>query len=113
MSTKASERRRAYGLKRIVVSQHNYEQLKRLGQAGDSFNDVITNLLLIQRNYQKEKEKKRQQVQRQGNNNNEDNDSNISNVINELYPQNFIEEAVEQQRQEMDEIFRAIEETKR
>jgi hypothetical protein len=32
-----SERRRAYGLKRIVVSQRNYLALKRLGYAGDSF----------------------------------------------------------------------------
>ena len=31
--------------KRIVVTQSNYNKLKRLGTAGDSFNDVITDLL--------------------------------------------------------------------
>lgn len=29
----------------IVVSSENYEKLKDLGRAGDSFNDVITELL--------------------------------------------------------------------
>jgi len=32
-------------LRHIVVSQENYSILKRLGRAGDSFNDVITNLV--------------------------------------------------------------------
>ncbi len=32
-------------LKHIVVSQENYQQLKECGDAGDSFNDVITNIL--------------------------------------------------------------------
>ena len=32
-------------LKHIVASQENYDRLKRLGFAGDSFNDVITSLL--------------------------------------------------------------------
>ncbi len=32
-------------LKHIVVSQANYDKLKRLGFAGDSFNDVLTSLL--------------------------------------------------------------------
>jgi predicted CopG family antitoxin len=29
----------------IVVSEENYSSLKRLGQAGDSFNDVVTEIL--------------------------------------------------------------------
>lgn len=33
------------GRKHIVVSQENYEKLRRLGFAGDSFNDVLTSLL--------------------------------------------------------------------
>ncbi len=32
-------------LKRIAVSEENYRKLKKLGYAGDSFNDVITLLI--------------------------------------------------------------------
>ena len=32
-------------LKHIVVSRENYEKLKKLGNTGDSFNDVITRIL--------------------------------------------------------------------
>ena len=32
-------------LKPIVVSLENYEKLRSLGRAGDSFNDVITEVL--------------------------------------------------------------------
>jgi len=32
-------------LKHIVISDLNYEKLKDLGRAGDSFNDVIDKLL--------------------------------------------------------------------
>jgi Putative antitoxin len=32
-------------LKQIAISKQNYDLLKSLGQAGDSFNDVITQLL--------------------------------------------------------------------
>lgn len=32
-------------LKHITVDQNNYAKLKSLGQAGDSFNDVITEIL--------------------------------------------------------------------
>jgi predicted CopG family antitoxin len=31
--------------KRIIVTETNYRKLKRLGEAGDSFNDVITEML--------------------------------------------------------------------
>jgi len=34
------------GLKHIVVSEENYRILKSLGKAGDSFNDVITKILI-------------------------------------------------------------------
>jgi predicted CopG family antitoxin len=46
-----SERRRLK-LKRILVSEQNYVALKKLGLAGDSFNDVTTKLLRIQKNLQ-------------------------------------------------------------
>lgn len=32
-------------LKHIVVSEKNYQILKNLGRAGDSFNDVLTKIL--------------------------------------------------------------------
>jgi predicted CopG family antitoxin len=32
-------------LRQIVVDDNNYKELKRLGHAGDSFNDVITQVL--------------------------------------------------------------------
>ena len=32
-------------LKHIAISQESYAKLKRLGFAGDSFNDVMTSLL--------------------------------------------------------------------
>jgi predicted CopG family antitoxin len=41
--------------KRIVISERNYLALKRLGYAGDSFNDVILKLLRIERSYQEMK----------------------------------------------------------
>ena len=31
--------------KRIIVTDTNYIKLKKLGEAGDSFNDVITDIL--------------------------------------------------------------------
>jgi predicted CopG family antitoxin len=33
-------------LRTIAISIDNYQVLKNLGKAGDSFNDVITNLIL-------------------------------------------------------------------
>ena len=61
--TTAVERRKRSKLKRIVVSERNYVALKRLGHAGDSFNDVISKLLRIEKNYQEMK--KNQQLQQQ------------------------------------------------
>jgi predicted CopG family antitoxin len=52
-------------LKRIVVSEHNYLALKKLGYAGDSFNDVISRLLRIERNYREMKKTKEQQEEQQ------------------------------------------------
>lgn len=33
-------------LKQIAISEENYQKLKDLGRAGDSFNDVITKILI-------------------------------------------------------------------
>jgi hypothetical protein len=50
-TTASSERRKRSRLKRIVVSERNYFALKELGRAGDSFNDVISKLLRVERSY--------------------------------------------------------------
>ncbi len=39
-------------LRQIVVSEKNYLELKKLGLAGDSFNDVITILLEKREDYE-------------------------------------------------------------
>lgn len=57
----AAERLRRLKLKRIVVSEQNYVSLKRLGHAGDSFNDVISKLLRIERSYQEMKQQQKEQ----------------------------------------------------
>ncbi len=53
---KASERRKRLKLKRIVISEHNYLALKKVGYAGDSFNDVVSRLLQVYRAYKKQQE---------------------------------------------------------
>ena len=65
--TTVAERRKRSRLKRIVVSERNYFALKTLGHAGDSFNDVISKLLRIEKNYQ---EMKKQEEEQQENSNN-------------------------------------------
>lgn len=37
-------------LRQIVVDDNNYKELKQLGLAGDSFNDVITRVLKTVKN---------------------------------------------------------------
>src|ERR687885_574217 len=67
--------------KRIVISEHNYLALKRLGYAGDSFNDVVSKLLRIETSYQ---EMKKQEEQRQEENYDENSSSNNANNGSEL-----------------------------
>jgi hypothetical protein len=69
-----SERRKRLKLKRIVVSECNYLALKMLGHAGDSFNDVISKLLRIERSY---KEMKKQQEEQQHPQENSDDSSGL------------------------------------
>ena len=70
----ASERRKKLKLKRIVISEHNYLALKMLGHAGDSFNDVISKLLRIERSH---KEMKKQQEEQQHPQENSDDNSGL------------------------------------
>jgi hypothetical protein len=73
----ASERRKRLKLKRIVVSEHNYLALKMLGHAGDSFNDVISKLLRIERSY---KEMKKQQEEEQQQENSDDSGNGLPSI---------------------------------
>jgi predicted CopG family antitoxin len=63
----ASEKRKRLKLKRIVISEHNYLALKKVGYAGDSFNDVVSRLLQVYRAYKEEKKQEEQQQQQQEN----------------------------------------------
>jgi predicted CopG family antitoxin len=75
----SSERRKRSRLKRIVVSERNYLALKMLGHAGDSFNDVISKLLRIERSYQ-EMKKKQQEERHQEQQENSDNSSGFPSI---------------------------------
>jgi predicted CopG family antitoxin len=75
----SSERRKRSRLKRIVVSERNYLALKMLGHAGDSFNDVISKLLRIERSYQEMKKKQQEERQHQQQENS-DNSSGLPSI---------------------------------
>jgi predicted CopG family antitoxin len=81
ITTSSSKTRRNLKLKRIVVSEHNYLALKRLGHAGDSFNDVISKLLRMYWNHQQ----KQQQQQ--------DTKKSDSSTMNgkDVFPRNLFE----------------------
>jgi predicted CopG family antitoxin len=97
--TTASAVRRRSKLKRIVVSEHNYLALKNLGHAGDSFNDVISKLLRIERNYQEKKQQEQEST-----------DANSSSSSNSglLFPPNHSTMFAQQDRQQVDELVRLL-----
>jgi hypothetical protein len=80
-SSAIREGRKRSRFKRIVVSEHNYLALKMLGHAGDSFNDVISKLLRIERSY---KEMKKQQQEEEQHESSDDNSSNSGSEF--LFP---------------------------
>ena len=91
---------RRSSFKRIVISEHNYLALKRLGYAGDSFNDVISKLLRMQRNYQ---EMKKQQEEEQQQQENSDNSSGLHSI--QIHSAEF-EEHNKQQMAELVQLLR-------
>jgi hypothetical protein len=95
----ASERRRRLKLKRIVVSERNYLALKMLGHAGDSFNDVISKLLRIERRYQEMKKKQQEEKQQE----NSDNSSRLPSIP---IPSPEFEEHNKQQMTELLQLLR-------
>ena len=68
-SSLAIRGRRSSRFKRIVISERNYLALKMLGHAGDSFNDVISKLLRIERSYQEMKKKQQEEEQQENSDN--------------------------------------------
>jgi hypothetical protein len=99
----AAERRRRSRLKRIVVSERNYLALKELGRAGDSFNDVVSKLLRIERSYQEMK--KQQQVQQEQETNDNSNNSN-NGLLFSLSPAEILNE--QNSRLQLDKLIRSL-----
>jgi hypothetical protein len=100
VTTTAAERRKGSRLKRIVISERNYLALKMLGYAGDSFNDVISKLLRIERSYQEMKKKQHEEEQQQANS---DNSSGLPSIP---IPSTASEEQNKQQMAELVQLLR-------
>src|SRR5215216_2093861 len=96
-------RRRSSRFKRIVISERNYLALKKLGYAGDSFNDVISKLLRIEGIYQEMKKQQEEQQQ-------ESDDDNSSNSGSEfLFPPTSARIFGEKQnKKQLDEFVRLL-----
>ena len=93
---------------RIVVSEHNCFALKKLGYAGDSFNDVISRLLLIEKNYREMKKKQEEEEQRQKNS---DNNSYGGYIEGQFIPPSSPSTMFAEQnnnRQNIDELIRLL-----
>lgn len=86
--------------KRIVISERNYLALKMLGYAGDSFNDVISKLLRIERSYQEMKKQHEEQQQQQANS------DNSSGLTSNPIPSTAFEEQNKQQVAELVQLLR-------
>jgi predicted CopG family antitoxin len=85
--------------KRIVISERNYLALKMLGYAGDSFNDVISKLLRIERSYQEMKKQHEEQQQQA-------NSGNSSGLTSNPIPSTAFEEQNKQQVAELVQLLR-------
>lgn len=85
--------------KRIVISERNYLALKMLGYAGDSFNDVISKLLRIERSYQEMKKQHEEQQQQA-------NSDNSSGLTSNPIPSTAFEEQNKQQVAELVQLLR-------
>ena len=94
----ASERRKWLKLKRIVVSERNYLALKKLGYAGDSFNDVVSKLLRVYMAYQ---EKKKQQAEQERQQQANDYEKYITNNDRVPFPDNLSKPFTEQDIQQL------------
>ncbi len=92
--------------KRIVISQHNYLALKRLGYAGDSFNDVVSKLLRIEKIYQGMKKQQQEEQQQEGIDGNSSNNS--SKLLSSLGGPSSIFEEHQHNKQQMDALIQLL-----
>jgi predicted CopG family antitoxin len=88
--------------KRIVISQHNYLALKRLGYAGDSFNDVVSKLLRIEKIYQEMKKQQQEEQQQEGI------DGNSSKLLSSLDGPSSMFEEHQHNKQQMDALIQLL-----
>ena len=95
----ASERRKRLKFKRIVVSEHNYQALKKVGYAGDSFNDVVSRLLQVYQNYKKKQQEEQQRLQEN------DDEEYITNNDELPFPVSLSELFGEQDRQQLADLL--------
>jgi hypothetical protein len=100
-SSSAITGRKRSKFKRIVISERNYFALKMLGHAGDSFNDVISKLLRIERSYQEMKKQQEEEQQQQ-----ENSDSSGSRLASIPIPSADFEEHSKQQMAELLQLLR-------
>jgi predicted CopG family antitoxin len=109
-SSGATRKGRRTQLRRIVVSEHNYFALKKLGYAGDSFNDVISRLLRIEKNYREMKKKQEEEEeQRQKNTDKNSYDDYIeSEFIPPSNPSTMFAEQNNNNMQNIDELLRWV-----
>lgn len=105
-SSESTKKRRRVRLRRIVVSEHNYFALKRLGYAGDSFNDVISKLLRMEKNYQEMKKQREEQQQE-----NSDKNSSYSAFISSPPSPSIM--SAEQNKQKIAELVQLLRGKKR
>lgn len=96
----ASEKRKRLRLKRIVISEHNYFALKRLGYARDSYNDVVSRLLQVYRAYREKKQQEEQQQQQEN-----ANEESITNNDRLPFPGNLSQLFGENDRQQLAELL--------
>lgn len=99
MVVTAAERRKRLKLKRIDVSEHNHLALKELGHAGDSFNDVVSKLLRIYRNYQEKQQHLQRQQQQEG-----DEEYNSNSSVGLSFPGSISELLDEHDRQQLADL---------
>jgi predicted CopG family antitoxin len=95
--------RRRSRFKRIVISDRNYLALKRLGYTGDSFNDVISKLLRIERSYHEMKKKQQEQQERVDDDSSSNSNDSSGFLLPPISPVMFAE-----QNKQLDEFLRLL-----
>jgi predicted CopG family antitoxin len=106
IESSSGTRGRSSKFKRIVISERNYLTLKSLGYAGDSFNDVISKLLRIERRYQEMKKQQQEQQENNDKNSSSNNSDNGSELLSPPGPFALFEK--QNKQQEISELVRLL-----